>query len=336
MANSGVAVIIVTWNASALLCGVLDALTRQTLAPQRILVIDNGSDDAEVTAALLAVHPEVEWLSLPDNRGFAAANNIGIACCADVEFIALLNPDAYPRPEWLTQLVLASRTNPDMGGFASRLLNYGNPSVLDGVGDCMSIYGKPRRRGHGLRAEGMFLKPEMVFSPSAAAALYRRQALVEIGGFDEDYFCYIEDVDLGFRLRLAGHATMYVPDAVVHHIGSATTGGQHSDFSVYHGHRNLIWTFVKNMPSVLFFLLLPLHLALNLASVVWLLRRGQGDVILRAKWDAIKGLPRMWAKRKKIQAARVASVRDIWRVLDKHLIPSWKWPLNRARAAHDD
>jgi len=145
---------------------------------------------------------------------------------------------------------------------------------------------------------------------------------VDVGGFDEDYFCYVEDIDVGFRLRLAGHKAMYVPGAVVHHVGSAARGGRHSDFSVYHGHRNLVWTYVKNMPAPLFWLLLPLHLLLNLVSVVWFISHGKGRVILRAKRDAIMGLRRMWVKRRVIQVARVASVWHIWRVLDKRLLAS--------------
>ena len=135
-----------------------------------------------------------------------------------------------------------------------------------------------------------------IFSP-CAAAMYRRSVLLEVGGFDEDFFCYVEDVDLGFRLRLAGHKAMHVPDAVVHHVGSATTGGKHSDFSVYHGHRNVAWTFVKDMPGILFWLLLPLHILMNLASILWFALQGHGGVIVRAKRDALLGLPKMWYKR---------------------------------------
>jgi len=114
---------------------------------------------------------------------------------------------------------------------------------------------------------------------------------------------------------------MHVPDAVVHHLGSATTGGQRSDFSMYHGHRNLVWTFIKNMPGVLFWALLPIHVVLNIVAVARCAMRGQTMVILRAKWDAIKGIPRMWRKRREIQSHRRATVMDIWRVLDKRLIP---------------
>jgi len=317
--TSEVAVIIVTWNASALLGDVLSALSRQTFAPQRVVVVDNGSADVERTAALVASHPGVEWMPLSDNQGFAAANNAGIARCTGVEFVALLNPDAFPEPDWLLQLVSAAKSHPESASFASRLLMHSNPGFLDGAGDCMSIYGKPRRRGYGLRSDGVFMRAEPVFCPSAAAALFRRHAVMEVGGFDDDYFCYVEDVDLGFRLRLAGYQAMYVPDAVALHVGSATTGGQHSDFSVYHGHRNLVWTFVKNMPGILFWLLLPLHLALNLVTIVVFVVRGQGRVILRSKRDAIKGLPQVWAKRKKIQAGRIAKIREIWAILDKCL-----------------
>jgi len=131
-------------------------------------------------------------------------------------------------------------------------------------------------------------------------------ALLELGGFDEDYyFCYGEDVDLGFRLRLAGHRCLYLLQSVAHHVGSGTTGSQHSDFALYHGHRNLVCTFVKDMPGVLFWVLLPLHVALNLVSIIWFVWRGHAAVIMKAKRDALLGLPEMWKKRREVQSKRV-------------------------------
>lgn len=109
---------------------------------------------------------------------------------------------------------------------------------------------------------------------------------------------------------------------MVHHVGSGTTGGQHSDFALYHGHRNLVWTFVKDMPGMLFWLLLPLHVLLNVVSIVWFALRGQGRVILRAKRDALFGLPKMWRKRQRIQATRVATAREIWQVMDTRIVPT--------------
>lgn len=312
-----VTVIIVNWNSSLLLQECLNRLRRQTLAPVRVLVVDNASSDE--CADCVAHYPGAILRQLTTNLGFAAGNNIALSECS-TEFVALLNPDAFPEPDWLERLFAAAGAHPDVAAFGSRQLRQGSPEVLDGVGDSYHMSGLVWRERHGMRQQTGDLVPREIFSPCAAAALYRRQALVDMGGFDEDFFCYMEDVDLGFRLRLAGHKAMYVPDAVVHHVGSATTGGQHSDFSVYHGHRNLVWTFVKNMPGALFWLLLPLHLMMNVLMVVWLMARGQCRVILRAKWDAIKGLPKVWAERRGIQARRVAKVKDIWRVLDKRVI----------------
>lgn len=316
-----ITVIIVSWNSRELLTECLRQLERQTIQPVHVLVVDNASSDD--SAAKAETFNNITVLRMSTNLGFAAGNNQALEKC-NTEFVALLNPDAFPEPDWLERLLSAANTHPDVAAFGSRQLCQGNPEILDGIGDGYHMSGLVWRERHGEQQLAKDLVPQEIFSPCAAAALYRRQALVNMGGFDEDYFCYVEDVDLGFRLRLAGHKAMYVPDAVVHHVGSASTGGQNSDFSVYHGHRNLVWTYVKDMPGALFWLLLPLHLLLNLATVGVFMARGQGKVILRAKWDAVKGLPKMWAKRKQIQAGRVATIRAIWRVLDKRLVPRKK------------
>lgn len=312
-----VAVLIVNWNSGPLLDKCLQCLKTQTVRPGQVLVIDNASSDG--STACVAHFPGATLLQMTANLGFAAGNNRALAEC-DTEFVALLNPDAFPEPDWLKHLLAAAHARPDVAAFGSRQLCQDRPEVLDGIGDSCHVSGLVWRERHGVRQQAGDLVAQEIFSACAAAALYRRQVLVDVGGFDEDYFCYVEDVDLGFRLRLAGHKAMYVPDAVVNHVGSATTGGQHSDFSVYHGHRNLVWTFVKNMPGALFWLLLPLHLMMNVFAVIWFMARGQSRVIVRAKWDAIKGMPKVWAERQKIQARRVAKVKDIWRVLDKRVI----------------
>jgi len=315
-----VAIIIVTYNSSSLIERVLAAVQAQTLTPDRVLVIDNGSADADETARRVQAFTGVEWIPLPQNIGFAAANNLAIKSCPDVDLIALLNPDAFPQSCWLEQLARAAEAYPAAGSFASRLLCHGNDQFLDGAGDAIGLDGKPRRRGHGLDAEQNYNQPDEVFCASAAAALYRRHALEQVAGFDEDFFCYLEDVDLGFRLQLAGYPCRYVPEAVARHVGSATTGGQHGDFAVYHGHRNLVWTYLKNMPGILLGLLLPFHLLLNLAALVHFALRGQGRILLKAKMDAVARIPYMWNKRKVIQAGRVTAVGTIWRLLDKRIL----------------
>lgn len=310
-------VIIVNWNSGALLHTCLQTLSQQTTTPQQVIVVDNAS--ADDSAACVSDFSFAICLQMTSNLGFAAANNIGLAYC-NTEFVALLNPDAFPEPDWLESLLNAAQQYPNVAAFGSRQLCQHNTQILDGVGDSYHLSGLVWRERHGVPQQQADLQMREIFSPCAAAALYRRQALMNIGGFDEDYFCYVEDVDLGFRLRLVGYKAIYVPDAVVHHVGSATTGGQRSDFSVYHGHRNLVWTFVKNMPSFLFWLLLPLHLLLTLVTVLLFMNRGQGIVILKSKYDAIKGLVKAWKKRQHIQATRVVRVSEIWRILDKRLL----------------
>jgi GT2 family glycosyltransferase len=311
-----VTVLIVNWNSGKLLKECLQCLMQQTFKPVRVLVLDNASSDYSADA--VKSFDNVRLITSDANLGFAAGNNRILAEC-DSEFIALLNPDAFPEPDWLENLLVAASADPEVAAFGSRQLDQSNPEYLDGIGDNYHVSGLVWRERHGAQQQPADLVRREIFSPCAAAALYRRQDVVDVGGFDEDFFCYVEDVDLGFRLRLAGHKAMYVPEAIVHHVGSATTGGQHSDFAVYHGHRNLVWAYIKNMPGILFWALLPLHLLINLSAIVVFTIRGQGRVILKAKWDAIKGIPRAWRKRQKIQTSRVATVGNIWHVLEKRL-----------------
>jgi GT2 family glycosyltransferase len=314
---ASITVIIVNWNSGDLLQRCLTQLAKQTLQPESILLIDNASTDG--SAEFAHSFPALTVQRLETNLGFAAANNLALAAC-HTEFVALLNPDAFPEPDWLEHLLKTAQENPDFAAFGSRQMAYGSDEIVDGAGDIYHCSGLVWRQGYGRLHTSLEKISREIFSPCACAALYRREALQAVGGFDEDYFCYVEDVDLGFRLRLAGHKAMYVPDAVVYHVGSATTGGQHSDFSIYYGHRNLVWTYIKNMPGILFWLFLPFHILLNIISVVYFSLQGKGEIILRAKVDAIKGIPKMWQKRKIIQQHRIASIAEIWRLLDKRVL----------------
>lgn len=315
-----VGVVVVNWNSFAELQRCLAALALVRGEIRRTVVIDNCSNSAPDD--LPYPRPDnTEYVRLDSNTGFARGNNLALPYLADCDWIALVNPDAYVDAGWLEALLEAVTRYPDCAMFASCLIKANDPAVLDGIGDNFHISGMAWRLGHGAPRGDSPVGDKEVFAPCAAAALYRRDALVALGGFDEDFFCYFEDVDLAFRLRLAGHECMLIGNALVYHVGSATTGGQKSDFAVYHGHRNMVWCYVKNMPLVLFWLLLPLHLMVNVATIIRFALRGQGSTIVRAKWDAVKGIPRMWRKRKLIQASHSATTDEIWRVLDKSLLP---------------
>ena len=325
--SSRIAVIVVEWNSGELLQRCITSLLQQTVLPKCIVVVDNGDGTKECEVAPKS--DRIELVCAHRNLGFAAANNRAAIHqkIQDCEWLALINPDAVADECWLERMVRAADGFGSTYAFlGSRLINEYQRAQLDGAGDIYHVSGSHWRRGYGELAEGNYGGYEEIFSPCAAAAFYRKDVFLEIGGFDESFFCYAEDMDLGFRLRVAGHRCLYVPDAFVYHIGSAITG-RRSDFTVYHGHRNLVWVFVKNMPGVLLWLYLPQHLLFNLVSIVWYTVRGQGRVILRAKWDAIKGLPRVWAQRKAIQAKRKVGVWELRRLMAR----GWLTPYLRRR-----
>ena len=320
-----IAVIVVNWNGGAHLGACLRALVAQTEQGFRAVVVDNASQDGSQMLVETLDDPRVSLLQLDANYGFARANNLGVAECAECEFIALLNPDATPRPEWLAELVRAAQAFPAVGAFGSHLVDAGDPTISDGTGDAYHLSGRAWRRDHGIPVARSTRPAAQVFSPCAAAALYRRAAWNDAGGFDEDFFCYLEDVDLGFRLRLLGWSAMHVPASVCYHAGSALSG-RHSDFSTYYGQRNMVWTFVKNMPSWLFWLLSPVHFLLNLFAPFAFVARGQAGLVMRAKRDALRQWPQLWRKRREVQARRTATTGAIWAMLDKGL---WPGPAGR-------
>ena len=311
-----VSVVIVNYNSGRLLAQCLKRLEQQTVMPERVVVVDNTGRDGSWDAMDTTVNITV--LRPGTNIGFAAGNNLALTECR-TPFVALLNPDAFPEPDWLEKLLAAAEENPEYAMFGSRLVSAENITLLDGDGDCYHVSGIVWREGH-MRPVPAAVTPREVFSPCAAAALYRTRAVQEVGGFDADFFCYLEDVDLGFRLRLRGYRCLQVPEAVVYHMGSATSGGQRGEFAVYHGHRNLVWVYFKNMPSVLFWLFLPLHIVMNLVSLSLGVYRGHGRVMARAKIDALAGIPNAWRKRSGIQRSRVVSAATILKKLDRRFI----------------
>ncbi|MDP1615663.1 MAG: glycosyltransferase family 2 protein, partial [Methylococcales bacterium] len=236
-----ISVIIVAWNSKPHLSCCLSALSKQTLQDFEVILEDNGSTDNSISDL------EFDWRylhlivkRLNKNLGFAVANNIG-ARLARGKWLALLNADAFPEPDWLEQLLRFACHQTDYNFFSSKQTQYDLPHLLDGAGDSYHIGGIAWRRYYNKLTENNGNHVEEVFSACPAAALYSREEFLKIGGFDEDYFSYFEDVDLGFRLRLQGQKCLYVPAAIVHHVGSASTG-KRSDFSVHYGYRNMIWT----------------------------------------------------------------------------------------------
>lgn len=291
-----VSVVIVTYKSGTTLGRCLAALKAQTVTDYEVLLVDNASEDGAPQAAA-AADPSLRLLQMGANLGFAAGNNRG-AEAARGRWLALLNPDAYAAPDWLARLLTAAEAHPDTRCFTSRQLMDDGLGRLDGLGDAMAGIGAPYRGGYGLPDPGPIAAGE-VFSPCGGAMMIDRDLFLGMGGFDEDFFCYCEDADLGYRLRLDGQAVRLVPDAVVVHEGSVSTGGRRSDFSVFHGVRNRIWLFVKDTPPLLLALTALPHIGLTLLMWLAALLRGNGASFTRGLAAAARGLPAAWSKRRR-------------------------------------
>jgi GT2 family glycosyltransferase len=302
-----VSVLVVNYQAGPHLANCLRHLAGQTVRDFEAIIVDNASADGSLELArdVLGADDRFTFIAAETNLGFAAGNNRA-AAAARAPLLALLNPDAFATPDWLQRLLDAAERYPDVAMFGSTQLSAIDPTVLDGAGDHYFALGLPWRGGFGWPAAALPDEGE-VFGPCGAAALYRRTAFEGVDGFDEKFFCYVEDVDLAFRLRARGHRCIQVPAAVVHHVGGGSANTI-SGFAQYHGMRNMVWCFVKNMPAPLFWPLLPFHI---LAILAVALRASifRGPESWRGARDSVRSLP--WRSRRQEQSLRTASWRQL-------------------------
>lgn len=316
-----VSIIIVNWKGKSFLAECLDGIRIQTRRSFSIFLVDNASNDGSLEL-VQSIYPEVRTIALSENLGFAAANNIAIKS-VNTEYAALLNNDAVPHPKWLENLSNALESHPEAGIAASKMLFYRNPKLIDRAGDVFTTSGTAFLRGRGKPAE-TYNEKEYVFGACAGAALYRTDMLRNIGLFDEDFFLLYEDVDLSFRAQLAGYKCIYVPEAVVYHVGGNSIGDD-TPASVYYGHRNLEWVYIKNMPRRLILKTLFLHIIYDMGAFFFFARIGLSKDFMRAKRDALKDLRKTLKKRREIQRTRRTDNNYIWSLFEKeYFLPRLK------------
>jgi GT2 family glycosyltransferase len=315
LAPSRLSVIVVTHQSEGCIEACLQSIQAQRPTPSEVIVVDSGSHDA--TAVLVARHETVRWMPLGENVGFAVAANRGVASTTG-DLVAILNADVALRPGWIAAMSRAAERRPSAASFGSVQL-LAPEGTIDGLGDCLHFSGLVWRRGRGGRVRPR--EDLEAFSACGAAAVFRRAELVECGGFEESFCCYFEDVDLGFRLRLAGHDCVNVAEAICDHLHGHASGGPRSDFATYHGHRNMVWAYLRCMPDPLLWPLLPAFIAAQAACLVATAVRGQGRVAARAKIDALRALGRVLGERRAIQRSRRASAASIANSLSWALLP---------------
>jgi GT2 family glycosyltransferase len=302
-------VAIANYNGRALLEQMLPSLARQTLEPSVIVVVDDCSEDDSV-AYLHESWPQVRVVQLQRRSGVSAALNACLTA-AETELVGLFNNDVELEPACLAELVSEIERDPQLGSVTPKLLDFTERNVLDGAGDMLSWRGGGRRRGHGERDVGQYDGALEVFGPCGGAALYRRSALELVGGFDEAYFAYYEDIDWSFRAQLAGLRCRYVPRAVLYHRGSATLGRGFSDFNGYHLWRNPVWLVAKCFPAGALLRHAPAIARGQAGNLYTAARERKLRVWARAMRDALRGLPAVLRKRRAVQRTRVITLAEL-------------------------
>jgi GT2 family glycosyltransferase len=318
-----VSAIVVNWNGKEYLEDCLQSLHAQTFSDFEFILVDNGSTDGSIEYVQQNFPGWVRVLRNVRNEGFSGGNNRGIRAVSG-KYIVLLNNDAQADPRWLEELVRVAEENPRAGMLACKIYLQGGSNIIDNVGHLIYRDGLNRGRGRLEVDRGQYEKTEEVFFPSGCAALYRREMLEEVGLFDEDFFAYGDDTDLGLKGRLAGWKCLYVPRAVVHHRYSQSSGA-YSPLKAFYAERNRVWIAVKYFPLSLL-LESPFFTFLRFAFQGYGALAGRGaagrfsetyspgkllHILLKAYLAAFRGLPGMWKKRREIKKCTRVSKREI-------------------------
>ncbi|MCX7919873.1 MAG: glycosyltransferase family 2 protein [bacterium] len=316
-----VSIIIVSYNAKEYLISCIEACLQSKYQPIEIIVVDNGSSDGTIAIihGKYANNPHIILIPLEKNYGPAYARNRGIEY-AKGKYFAFLDNDTKPDVNWLIPLIEVMEQDKSIAACQCKLLLMQEPNRIDYVGDYLSQYGFLVQEVQGGELDvGQAENMKEILSAKSAAMVARADVVREIGGFDEDYFIYVEETDLGWRMWLKGYRVVYIPSSIVYH-AFGTTSKFYPDFANYnvrfHGCKNYILTLYKNFGRWYIWRVLPLHIGLWLAIACWLMVKGQGRdsyLILKGIWWNIMHLPSSRKKRKLIQKSR--------KVTDTELIP---------------
>jgi len=329
-----VSIIIVNWNGLTHLPVCLDSLAAQTFRDFEVVLVDNGSEDESVSF-VTDRYPWVKVVPLRENTGFATGNNRGLEHSRG-EYIVTLNNDTRVEPDWLENLVGVADTHPRAGMVGCRICSFLDHDLIDSIGMGICADGMSRGRFRNKHWSTLHLQledVEEILFPSACAALYKRAMIEETGFFDDDFFAYAEDSDLGLRGRLLGWEAVSATAAIVYHKYSQTSGSL-SPLKVYLVERNHYWVALKNFP-VGHLLLLPWFTVLRYCEQFRAVLGGGGTggefraggsrgallaAMPRGVFDSLRGAPRMFRKRRQVMKKRRLSMREFYSLLRRYRI----------------
>jgi len=312
--TSKISIIIPNLNGAHFLKNCLASLKAQTLTNFELIVVDNNSSDDSLELAKQEF-PAAITHRFNKNEGFSRAVNQGVAL-ANSEYVFLLNNDTELEPHCLEEIVSFLDKNNQVSFGATKMLYYHDHKIINNAGDTFSIYGVASRRGNQEPDTGQYEVAMPVTGACAGAAFYRRSLLNELGGFDEDFFAYIEDVDLSLRAQLLGHKCWYLPTAIVYHVDGGTSQ-KFKNFSFFLVARNNLYTIMKNFPAVIIIITAPFLLLSQIRNLINGYRYHCFKLIIKIYSDFFKNFNTLYQERKAIQKNRKINVWQFWRILSK-------------------
>lgn len=256
----------------------------------KIIIIDNNSQDKSLDSVNSSNAPIIIEKN-NENYGFAKAVNQGIKMSTN-EYILLLNNDTIVEDGFIHSLIECIRSSNEIFSVSSKMLQYHNLNLIDDAGDFYNILGWARKRGDG-KSSNLLTEKKNIFSACAGAALYNRKVFDEIGYFDENFFAYLEDIDIGYRAQIFGYKNIYCPDAIVHHIGSGTTGSKYNEFKVKLSGRNNIYLIYKNMPLLQIIINFPFLILGFIIKYLFFSKKQLGKVYLSGVLEGISTFSRI-------------------------------------------
>ena len=288
-----VTVVIPNYKGEAYLRPCVESLLAGTGLEMDVIIVDNGSRDGCVEE-VRRLYPQVECVCLDQNYGFCKAVNIGIRK-AETPYVFLLNNDTLVCKGAVEALLASLKKDRRIFSVEAKMIQYQDRTKIDSAGTFYNAFGWAYARGKDRPAD-QYRKRGPVFSACAGAAMYRREIFEEIGLFDEEHFAYLEDVDVGYRARIAGYRNVYEPMARIIHVGSAASGSRHNEFKVRLSARNNLYLIYKNMPVLQILLNLPFLLAGFPIKYLFFLKKGLGAIYLKGLMEA----PELMKKKKKV------------------------------------
>jgi GT2 family glycosyltransferase len=283
--NMLVSIIIPNYNGEEYLKKCLDSISDLKCKSTEIIIVDNNSTDKSLQIVEKYL-PDIKIIKLKKNYGFSKAVNVGIKTSKG-EYIVLLNNDTEVKPDWLSNLILYISSDEKIFSVSSKMIRYNEKDKIDDAGDNYTLIGWAYKRGDGFNIS-KYNKTVEVFSSCAGAAIYRKSIFEEIGYFDENFFAYMEDVDISYRARIHGYKNVYCSKAEVYHIGSATSGSKYNTFKVRLAARNNNYVVLKNMPFGQLVLNLPFLLIGWIIKYMFFCKLGYGKEYVEGFKESIK------------------------------------------------